>query len=82
MLWLQAVWFLVSDSLTARQAAKARYGDKLITDTQAAAVHVGCESAAGCHGNASHKASGMQVWTGHMRAELLTWCILQFRQGL
>lgn len=59
--WSQAVWFLVSDSLTARQAAKARYGAKVVTDTQAAAVHVGCEAEAGCSGNATHKAHGMQV---------------------
>ena len=76
--WSQAVWFLVSDSLTARQAAKARYGDKVVTDTQAAAVHVGCEAEAGCSGNATHKAHGMQVWTEHMHARLSSQCSLHF----
>lgn len=32
---LQVLWYLASDSLTARRAAKQRFGDKIITDTQA-----------------------------------------------
>ena len=63
----------MSDSLTSRQAAKARYGDKLITDTQAAAVHVGCDSeAGGCRGNASTRAHAMQAAIGDLLALALT----------
>ena len=70
----QVVWFLVSDSLTSRQAAKARYGDKLVTDTQAAAVHVGCDSeAGGCRGNVTSRANAMQAGR---RAHLCWMCSL------
>lgn len=58
----QVLWFLASDSLRARRAAKQRYGDKLITDTEAKAVHVVCvDRVVGCGRNSSRKAAAMQV---------------------
>lgn len=31
---MQVLWYLVSDTLTARRAAKEAFGDKLVTDTE------------------------------------------------
>ena len=49
----------MSDSLALRRRAKERFGEKLITDTQEAAVHVDCYT--GCKGNATRGERAMQV---------------------
>ena len=36
---LQVVWYLLSDSLSVRQAARERYGDKLMTQVAARVQH-------------------------------------------
>ncbi|KAF6253796.1 hypothetical protein COO60DRAFT_1703665 [Scenedesmus sp. NREL 46B-D3] len=38
----QVVWYLLSDSGEFRRAAKAKYGDKLLTDTDLTAAHSSC----------------------------------------
>jgi hypothetical protein len=40
----KVVWYLISDALPLRVAAKQKYGDKLLTDTTTVTQHVDCQT--------------------------------------
>ena len=57
----RVIYFLMSDSITVRQAAKVRLGEKLFTDTQMPSLHIGCVDGGSCQAERQIKALRLAV---------------------
>lgn len=70
----KVLWYLISDALPLRVAAKKKYGDKLLTDTATATQHVDCRT---FNPEACSK-DAMDLSIQHSIGQLLTFSMADF----
>jgi hypothetical protein len=70
----KVIWYLISDALQLRVAAKQKYGDKLLTDTATATQHVDCRT----FNPESCSKEAMDLSIQHSIGQLLTFSLADF----
>ena len=76
----RVIFFVMSDSVTLRQATKARLGNKLLTEMETPSLHIGSVDGGSCQAELQIKASRLAV--GDMLSKWQTIIFTQTTAGL